>query len=859
MAVTGEFIVGQNIDFQYDQDHDSTKAATKRKRRKAKKKKPARRAGKGEEDIWNTSSEEERTRIGEFWTNLSEDRRKELVKLDKELLLEKVRRQKGHDCACSVCGRKREAAEQELDALYEAYFHELEAYSERLLKDSNALNLQPMNFESEQVRGNSSDFASSRGTQESQKALTPDTTLNSKFSGSNQEGEWDFQFGRLGSQDTEQSFDLKDRESPQKPVSSAANDLKSLKSNSVSSSESFEPVAESESSFAGGILSVADDIIRNDGRRFMDVMDHLDNSRLLQDGQFQSMYEQLYNSYNQVREGMTRDFGRNVDSTERDLSKLSMKTSSEHLAHDPRVMEVTDSELPSKPVLDTLPPLPPHPPSSERPPSLPLDSLGNDNSHLTDEEYEDEEYEDEDYDDYDDELNSVPCDVDDVDDRQLSEDRLHEGRKLLQTFAARMFEQRVLHAYREHVALERQRILLEELELESRAAEEREAKKLKDKTRKKNKKLAQKQQREEEQRKREQEERERAELQRSKEEAQRAAQREQERMRAEAHRAEIAARVAEMEREQRQRESREQVERDRKKQEEERRAARELERQNRERELREKRLERERRERMRKEQEQEQRERSIAKARQSAVKNTENIGSQSPTLPVSKSSTPVRDSISATGSPSTQVKVLPSPKVPLMHARQQSPLPPPSLNSNPLQAGGPALPYSFHQQDEKPPLWGRYNPLMSNSLLGKGWGSWPQWSSAASKGPATNPGVPPHSLSAAPVTESIKTNGTSPWAHQGTIWTPPVSLESIRSAALASYQRILSQGLAVDGFVPSQVLYHATLNSLDGVRFSQNDLYQACGVAGPLVHNQEFECLRDNVGLVTHLRYIPSS
>lgn len=70
---------------------------------------------------------------------------------------------------------------------------------------------------------------------------------------------------------------------------------------------------------------------------------------------------------------------------------------------------------------------------------------------------------------------------------------MEEGRRMFQIFAARMFEQRVLTAYREKVAAERQQRLLEELEDESRLDAEREAKKARDAEKRKKKKDAQKQ------------------------------------------------------------------------------------------------------------------------------------------------------------------------------------------------------------------------------------------------------------------------------------------------------------------------------------------------------------------------------
>lgn len=74
---------------------------------------------------------------------------------------------------------------------------------------------------------------------------------------------------------------------------------------------------------------------------------------------------------------------------------------------------------------------------------------------------------------------------------------------MFQIFAANMFEQRVLTAYREKVAQERQAQLLQELELEDSREKEREAKKLKEKEKKKDKKRQQQLKKEEEKAKKE--------------------------------------------------------------------------------------------------------------------------------------------------------------------------------------------------------------------------------------------------------------------------------------------------------------------------------------------------------------------
>jgi hypothetical protein len=78
-------------------------------------------------------------------------------------------------------------------------------------------------------------------------------------------------------------------------------------------------------------------------------------------------------------------------------------------------------------------------------------------------------------------------------DTMTEEQRMEEGRRMFQIFAARMFEQRVLQAYREKVAAERQQRLLEELAEEDDKKEQREAKKAKEAQKRKEKKEKQKQ------------------------------------------------------------------------------------------------------------------------------------------------------------------------------------------------------------------------------------------------------------------------------------------------------------------------------------------------------------------------------
>jgi hypothetical protein len=79
--------------------------------------------------IWNTSTQEERENIKTFWLELGEEERRQLVKVEKDAVLKKMKEQQRHSCSCTVCGRKRTAIEEELEVLYDAYYEELEQYA----------------------------------------------------------------------------------------------------------------------------------------------------------------------------------------------------------------------------------------------------------------------------------------------------------------------------------------------------------------------------------------------------------------------------------------------------------------------------------------------------------------------------------------------------------------------------------------------------------------------------------------------------------------------------------------------------------------------------------------------------------
>ncbi|KAG9290473.1 hypothetical protein G9A89_002448 [Geosiphon pyriformis] len=338
--------------FEIDENHLSATAPAKKKKKKKKNKTTIpinqisadihpntqqNHSHKSRKDgIWNTNNNEERQRIREFWLQLGEEERRSLVKVEKEMVLKKMKEQQKSPCSCSVCGKKRTAIEEELEQLYDAYYEELEQYANQ----------------QEQYGSSPIDFPDENGEYE-------DDEEDDEYDDDDDDDDDDYEGSENGSDTRREIFQF-------------GNPL----------------------TVKGGILTVADDLMKNDGKKFLEMMERLAERRMQREEEAATMEQ--------------REF-----------------------------------------------------------------------------EEEDEEYDDE----YEDEADE---------DHVTQEQRMKDSKQMFQIFAAKMFEQRVLNAYKEKVAQERQKKFLEELEEENRLKEEREQKKLKEKEKKNAKKRAQKQQKEEE-------------------------------------------------------------------------------------------------------------------------------------------------------------------------------------------------------------------------------------------------------------------------------------------------------------------------------------------------------------------------
>ncbi|KAJ5104079.1 hypothetical protein N7532_004608 [Penicillium argentinense] len=349
-----------------------------------------------ESSIWNQSSLVERENIRAFWFELGEDERRQLVKVEKDAVLKKMKEQQRHSCSCTICGRKRTAIEEELEILYDAYYEELEQYA----------------------HNNQDSFEEGAPIIPAPRLYQPPLRSN---------GEHTHAHGQSYSSRDRIRELPEDHEDPEDDYDDGEEEHDEEDDDELYSDEEFddeEPHPAPPDFFAfgnsltvkDGILTVADDLLKNDGKHFIDMMEQLAERRMQREEDTQYNIAAAHQSFH----------------------------------------------------------------------------AGHNHGPLDDEDYDEEE--DEDYDSQDEE---EEFDADEMD-SMTEEQRMQEGRRMFQIFAARMFEQRVMTAYREKVAEQRQKQLIEELLEEETRNEQRNAKKAREAQKKKDKKRLQKQAKEEE-------------------------------------------------------------------------------------------------------------------------------------------------------------------------------------------------------------------------------------------------------------------------------------------------------------------------------------------------------------------------
>ncbi|WVQ68883.1 uncharacterized protein L199_007092 [Kwoniella botswanensis] len=347
--------------------------------------------------IWTQSSAEDRENIRLFWLGLSEAERRDLLRIEKDAVLRKMKEQHRHSCGCAVCGRKKVNIEMELDKLYEQYYDELRSYAAEQRAAANGIKPPPNG--AGPFPGSVEVDSSGVITRYDHRAPDPmgdhdhddlDGEDSEEYDDEDEYGDEDeLDDEEIGSDEADVGDDLDDQHPPP-PVSRTTTRPPPPSSKASQprpeGGDDFLSFGSSLATIKGGILTIADDMLKNDGSKFLEMMEQLAIRRSLREDQ--------------------------------NIRDMQEETDDE------------DDESKDEPLTDA--------------------------------------------------------------------ERMEEGKRMFQIFAARMFEQRVLQAYREKVAKQREEQLLRELEEEEDSKRAREEKKAKESQKKKDKKKLQKQKAEEE-------------------------------------------------------------------------------------------------------------------------------------------------------------------------------------------------------------------------------------------------------------------------------------------------------------------------------------------------------------------------
>jgi len=382
---------------------------------------PVHKGGHGHDTIWNTSTAQERQNIKEFWLSLSEEERKSLLKIEKEAVLKKMKQQQKHSCSCTVCGRKRTAIEEELEVLYEGYYEELEQYAHHdhpPLPSADGLIPDPLHH------------------RRPHPMITPPPPPNPHHKTSAMHEHLDDREDddEEYSEDDEYSDDEYSDDDSEPPPQGGVPDFFNFGQNLTVKgilTPWLEKLQQGLKGNADNLLTVADDLLKNDGRKFIEMMEQLAERRMQRESE----------------------------------AEYAASNPNHHGLYAPGAVGMNQED-----------------------PLAAGDDFDDDEASYDSQEEYDDDMEDEDemvsyFDD-----GKVRRYIDNSFQGGLTEEqRMQEGRRMFQIFAARMFEQRVLNAYREKVAAERQQKLLEELQDETKAEAQRKAKKEREAQKKKEK------------------------------------------------------------------------------------------------------------------------------------------------------------------------------------------------------------------------------------------------------------------------------------------------------------------------------------------------------------------------------------
>jgi len=244
---------------------------------------------KVKDPIWDTSTSEERARIKEFWLALGENQRRSLVKIEKEAVLRKMKEQQKHSCSCTVCGRKRNAIEEELEVLYDAYYEELEQFANNNPNHAHAAQLRAPPHSTREMlpppripaadqtlSGKVPNLINPRKVPRGRIQELPDDADDYAGEEPIDEEEYDTQDDDYDAEDPDDHGPIQDELPPSARDFFTFGNSLTVQGRYIVLCSCRDPTNLSE----GGILTVADDLLKNDGQKFIDMMEQLAERRM---------------------------------------------------------------------------------------------------------------------------------------------------------------------------------------------------------------------------------------------------------------------------------------------------------------------------------------------------------------------------------------------------------------------------------------------------------------------------------------------------------------------------------------------------------------------------------------------------
>nr|CDI56501.1 conserved hypothetical protein [Melanopsichium pennsylvanicum 4] len=264
---------------------------------------PAANVSSNNAKIWSTSSAEERERIKGFWLGLSMKDRQKLVQVEKETVLKKMKEQQKFLCSCAVCGRKRSAIEEELEVLYDSYYDELEEYAnhqQRWASSGGTIPPPPgpgpfpgsvaLDASGAVIGGDPlSRTRAAHGGRDARHThphphgrkapLHPESSDGYDDDELDDDAEYDDEDDDAEYDDEEEEDDIELDKERARDDYAKRNPVPSARRRDTNDNNDLFGLG-SSLTVKGGILTVADDMLKNDGRKFLEMMEQLAERRM---------------------------------------------------------------------------------------------------------------------------------------------------------------------------------------------------------------------------------------------------------------------------------------------------------------------------------------------------------------------------------------------------------------------------------------------------------------------------------------------------------------------------------------------------------------------------------------------------